>query len=278
MAAAQGTRKNEMDVLRTAFWFATLKDRLQATTAYKVEKELNLRTSTDDGNRIPENKWPKYEVGRRMPQKSLVARVEAILPGTQVTLNHVLWQVLQTRLPVAEHADDWLHKLSPEVLRYVFKSQGFSYSRVPASIRVLRSIERSTGIDSLAYLTILLREMSEEGGSPLSIELGRFIYRMLLALSVTDCFGYFGDIFFDIYRQRIFPLATFKGERLSFEHINFSATVSAFSTIIPGMPEAKQPTFDTSARVRLLYDILNGRRGIKIKMILDPKIVSAPIG
>lgn len=276
LAAAQGTRKNEMDVLRTAFWFATLKDRLRVKTAYKVEKELNLRASSDDSERIPENKWPKYEVGLRLPQKSLVARVEARLPGTQVIFNHVLWQVLQTRLPVAEHADDWLHQLSPEVLRYVFKSKGFSYSRVLASTRVLRSLERNAGIDSLTYLTILLREMSEEGGNPLSIELGRSIYRMLLVLSVTECFGNFAEIFFDIYRQKIFPLATFKGKQLSFEHINFSATVSAFSTFIPVMPEANQPNFDTPARVRMLYDILNGRRGIEIKMILDPKIINTP--
>lgn len=274
MADKKSKRTNEVDALRTAFWFATIKERLQVPTSYQVEKCLDPNAFNKHSKWWSHgSKWKKYEVGQHVPRSSLVTQVDKALPGTKAILNHVLWQVLQTKQSVSECADDWLHKLSPHIQQCVFKNQDYGYSRIPTSKRLLLSLEKRVGIDALACLTILLCEMSEDGENPLAIEVGKFIYRMLLVLAISDCFGDFGEIFFDVYKQKVFPLAKFNDQRLVFDDIDFMEVVTALTTIVFDMPEVKQTNYQKSELVSLIYKILNGRRGIRIKFLLDPKTI-----
>ncbi len=100
MAAASGKRKDAIDVLRAAFWYAEVKARLRAVTAYEIEKLLEGKASfgkNADGDRFHRNKWPKYEVGQYVPSNSLATHTDKLIPGSKAILNHVLWKVLKMR-------------------------------------------------------------------------------------------------------------------------------------------------------------------------------------
>jgi len=275
MAAAHGRRKNEIDVLRTAFWYAEIRSRLQAATAYEIETRLEPEAFGKNayGDPIHRNKWSKYEVGQYAPSNSLATRVDRLLPGSKSTLNHVLWQVLQMKYAITANADDWLRKLDPAIQQCVFKFQNYAVLRVPTSGRLLLSLEKRAGIDALACLTILLRESSERAENLRSIDIAQAIYRMLLVLGHTARFADFIGVIFNIYRDRIFPLAESKGERLELQNVDFAGIVQLLSALVRRIePDLN----DETTLIRTTYKILDGRYGFELKFALDPPISAKP--
>lgn len=277
MEAARGGRKDEIDVLRTAFWYAEIKARLHGAIPAEIENhvEPDAFFEVAKGYRAHKNKWPKYRVGLHVPRNSLATRADELLPGSKATLNHVLWQVLKMKYPVTVHADDWLRKLDPTIQQCIFKSQGYAVLRVPTSRRVVISLERRAGLDALACLTILLCESAEKDEDSQSIDIGRAIYRMLLVLGNTDRFADFIEAIFDIYRDRIFPLARIKGERFELQDTNVIMPIrllAAMVRIVLRMEAGSESSVDEALRIRAMYEIFNCRHGLEAKLLLDPPI------
>ncbi len=274
MEAARGKRKDEIDVLRTAFWYAKIAARLHGAIPAEIEDYLEPDAFFEvaKGYWAHKNKWSKYRVGLHVPRNLLATRADELLPGSKAILNHVLWLVLKMKYPAKAHADDWLKKLDPAIQQHVFKSQDYGVLRVPISRRLLRSLERKAGLDALACLTILLCESSEQGESPLSIDIGQAIYRMLLVLGNTDRFADFIEIIFDVYRDRIFPLAKYKKERFELERANFSWSLQLLATVILRLEASNTHNADEPKFIGTMYKVLYGRYGFDLKFALDPQI------
>jgi len=276
MHAAQGRRKDEVDVLRTAFWFAEIKARLNASTAYEIERLLEPEAfgKNKDGDHIHRNKWSKYEVGQHVPCDSLVTRVDAKLPGSKRVLNHVLWEVLRAKHSIKELADDLLRQLTPEIQVCVFRIQRYrtsdSHHRISSSRRQLTLLERRSGIDALACLTILLRESSEQGENPHSIDIGKSIYRMLLVLCSTGQFGDFTQEIFDIYRDKIFSLPRHKGIIFRLKDSDFIDAVKLLTIIVLQVEDKKKFGTDGHGLNKVMYKFLDGDYGFDVKFALDP--------
>lgn len=275
MEAARGKRKDEIDVLRTAFWYAEIKARLHGAIPAEIEHHLEPGAFFEvaKGYWAHKNKWPKYRVGLHVPRNSLATRADELLPGSKAILNHVLWQVLKMKYPVTAHADDWLRKLDPVIQQRVLKFQNYAVLRVPTSGRLLLSLEKRAGIDALACLTILLRESSERADNFLSIDIARAIYRMLLVLGHTARFADFIGVIFNLYRDSIFPLAESKGMHFEFQNVDFTGTVLLLFALVRRIdPDVN----DEKTLIRTAYKILDGRYGFELKFALDPPISAKP--
>lgn len=278
MVAAQGGRRDEIDVLRTAFWFAEVKTRLSASTAYEIEKLLEPEAfgKNKDGDHIHRNKWPKYEVGQHVPSASLVTRVDVTLPGTKRVLNHVLWESLQAKYSIKELADKWLWQLGPEIQGCIFQIQSYgtsgSYHRISPSRRQLTLLERRSGIDALACLTILLRESCEQGKNSHAIDIGKSIYRMLLVLCNTSRFGDFALELFEIYRNKIFSLPWHKGIIFRLTDSDFIEAVKLLKIIVLQVKDNSKDGSDGHGLIKVMYKLLDGDYGFDVKFALDPPI------
>jgi hypothetical protein len=279
IAAAQSGRRDVTDVLRTALWFADVRSRLSASTAYEVERILEPKAfgRNEDGDCFHRNKWTKYEVGRHTPSDLLVASVDARLPGTERMLNHVLWKALQTKQEIGGHANDWLRQLGPDIQKIVFQTHpygsGNSYQRLNLSQVQLKMLERRAGVDALACLTILLRESYERGESSHTFDIGSSLYRVLLILCTAIPIGNFTFELFDVYSNRIFSLVRHKGLRFRFEDFDFVEAVSLLHVLLLTLEDNNQIGLRWDDSVRAMCKLLNGDYGFDIKFALD-----APIG
>lgn len=278
MAGAKSSRKDEIDVLRTAFWFAEVKTRINASSFYAIEKFLEPEAfwKNEENRHIHMNKWPKYEVGQHVPSNSLTTRVNAKLPGTKRILNHVLWKTLQAKYWTKECADDWLIQLGPDIQGVMFQTHRYgtseSFQRIHSSRNQLIQIERRSGFDALACLTILLRESCEQGENPFSIEIGKSIFRMLLVLCRTNLFGNFAQEIFDVYRNKIFSLPRCNGQIFRLETFNFLEAVGLLNILVLQINDRSKSDQNGNGLVEVMYKLLDGDYGFDAKFALDPPI------
>lgn len=280
MVAARGGRKDEIDVLRTAFWFAEIKMRLGAPSAYKVERRLENDAfgKNKDGDIFHRNKWPKYEVGQHVPNDALVTEVDLTLPGTKRLLNHTLWKALKTKNGVNENIEDWLRQLAPDIQKIVFNtdrhSPGNSYRRASISGRQLNMLERRAGIDALACLTILLRESCNQGEQAIALDLGASLYRVLLILCTTAPAGDFALELLDTYREQIFSLVRYEGRKFYLEDCDFLDSVSLLNMLLRALEDNDLIGVGWDESVQAVCKLLNGGygQGFNVKFAVAPLI------
>lgn len=278
MAEATSSRRDEIDVLRTAIWFAEIKSRLNASSAYEVERilEPNAFGKNKDGDSIHRNKWSKYEVGKHVPSNVLVTQVDAKLPGTKRLLNHVLWAALQAKLDLNENTDSLLRQLAPDVQKIIFHAdrhipEGSSH-RVRLSLRQLKMLERRAGIDALACLTIYTREASDHGMPDQILDLGTSLYRVLLILNTIVPIRDFALDILGIYRKRIFSQIRYGGLKLHVEDADFLDAVRLLNTLLLSLEDNYKIGIGWNDSIRAMYQLLNGGYGFHIQFALAPLI------
>lgn len=282
MADAQSSRRDEIDVLRTAFWFAEIKFRLKASTAYEVERILEPEAfgKNKDGDPIHRNKWSKYEVGQHVPSNALVTQVDAKLSGTKRLLNHALWKALQAKPGVNENIDDWLRQLAPDIQKVVFhedsRTLGNGSRRVSLSKRELKMLERRAGIDALACLTIFIREFPKQGEQAQILDLGASLYRVLLILCVTLPIGDFALELLRVYRERVFSRVRADGLSFHLEESDFVSAVGLLHVLLLSLEDTEQIGVTRNDGIQAMCKLLEGGYGFDIKFALDPLI--GPVG
>lgn len=278
MHAARNKRKNEVDVLRTAIWYAEIKARLNASTAYGIELLLEPKAfgKNKDGDPIHKNKWPKYEVGKHVPSDALVMLVEAELPGTKRLLNHVLWKTLKAKPGVSENIDDWFRQLAPDIQKIIFHADrhtpGNSSHRTRISRRQLKMLERRAGIDALACLTIFLREPSRHGKHVFDIATS--LYHVLLILCTAAPLRNFALELLDVYRERVFSQVRYEGLKLYLEDSDFLDAIGLLQILLRVLKENDLIGTGWSDSVQAICKLLDGGygQGFNVKFALAPLI------
>lgn len=279
IASATGGRRDEIDVLRTAFWFSEIKRYLDAGTSYAVEHKLEPEAfgKNIEGDHYHRNKWPKYEIGRHVPSVELAAKVERQIPGTARLLNHVLWDSLRTKHCAKEKANDWLQQLAPDFQNIVYKPGSFSTVRDCLRVKIgkvlLAKLERRAGIEALACLTILLRESNELGDSKTAMAIGKSLYRVFLILITTNAFKPIAPELVDIYRLRIFPLVRHQGEAFHLDSFQFFEAANILRELSLQLEDAYHIGGSWLNSVRAKIKLLSGPHRLDVKFALDPPLV-----
>lgn len=253
--------------------------RLSASTAYKIERLLEPKAfgKNKDGDDIHRNKWPKYEVGQHVPNDALVTQVEAELPGTKRLLNHVLWRALQAAPGVNENIDDWLRQLAPDIQNIVFHKDrlnpGNGSRRDSLSKRQLKMLERRAGIDSLACLTIFLRESCKNHGKDV-FDVGTALYHVLLMLCTTTPLGDFAIELLDVYRDRVFSQVRHEGLKFHLEDSDFLDAVGLLHTLLLALEDNDLIGVEWDDSVQAMCKLLDGGygQGFNVKFAVAPLI------
>lgn len=278
MDAARGGRRDEIDVLRTAFWFAEIKMRLRAPSAYKVERclEDGAFGKNKDGDIFHKNKWSKYEVGQHVPCDALVTMVEGKQPGTKRLLNHVLWKSLRRSFDAINSPDDWLRQLAPDIQKIIFledsRNPGNGSRKISLSKQQLRMLERRAGIDALACLTILAREAVSKGMQDTALNLGISVYRILLIQCTTTPIGDFALELFDLYRERVFSTMQNEGLEFQLDNSEFISAIGLLSSLLLVLEDNDRIGVRPNDSIQAMSKLLDGKYGFDIQFALAPLI------
>lgn len=220
-----------LKVVNVSFWFDHLLIRTGALTAYALETLIEHTDS--DGKRKSDrpkrNKWPKYARGLHAPRRSLLVAVEVKVPGSIYIFDHPLWVALAMDELIGNRAEQLIRQLSPSIQEIVLRSiaaQGGGLGPLQ-----LRRLERRAGLDSLACLTILIRLAHERGDNKNLLEMGRALYNVLLMFCTSANAERLSELFYRLFRDRIFPLCVSRNRGIRLENFNFSDRVHALKRL-----------------------------------------------
>ncbi|MDO9149743.1 MAG: hypothetical protein Q7U33_00015 [Methylotenera sp.] len=275
MVEATGPKRTEIDVIRTAIWYAQVKQKLSANTAYEIERKLepNAFGFNKYHDEYHTNKWSKYQVGERTPNKALIASVDCQLSGTQYLIDHVLWKCLKVDINGAFDVDSWIKELRPNIQQVIFED---SFPNVVGGVRrikfsevQLKMLERKAGIEALACLMILFHESYSEGNYERALDIGISLYRVLLIACNTLPFKHFTTELFYIFDKKVFSQIDANGLGFRFDEFNFVEAVELLNTLLLVIEDSNQSVSSLDTMIKLI----DGGHGFDIMCVLR-----APIG
>ena len=176
-------RRDWIDVIRTAIWYAYIESNLSHATSYQIEKIIEPEAFVKDQNYFyHHNKWAKYKLGKHTPEIELIGKANQHVRGTAKIINHVLWEAIRGHKPMKWFIENGINQLSWDVQRIVFRTVNDQIELISVlQIRKeLRRIERLASLDALAVLIIFLRIADDQNQREIAFWIGRSIYRILL--------------------------------------------------------------------------------------------------
>lgn len=218
------SRRNDVDVVRAIFWFEHLRIKTGSYGPAAVERAIEPAAARKAKKGLyHRNAWYAYAKGLRTPQLSRRLRAAATAPGSLMNFNHILWKSLRTDLPLGRRVNRLLRATGPRTEALLFKKvpDGGTSRRGAVTSRILRRIESHPNQDALAALTILLREAAEKQNFELAQEIVERLLRVLLVYSINPYAMYAAPLLYQLFLQRIFPLAGGQGARFDFEGYDF---------------------------------------------------------
>lgn len=206
-------RDDEVDSIRTIFWFRGLGERLGTHEPREIQRAIapNTLGVNSAGDPIRNNKFLGYARGEHVPLDWLVQQAEQLVPRSAWILNHPLWQVLRMSAPIKQLALKWVRELDPDIQRIVLSHGAISTG---ANQHMLGSLERRPSMDSLAALTILMRLNHEQGETVAAWDYAMSIFRVLLMLGPMFEQYSVANLIFQIYVARVFSQVEFAGQRM----------------------------------------------------------------
>lgn len=263
-------RDDEIDSIRTIFWFRGLGERLGTHEPREIQRAIAPSTLGMDsaGDPIRNNKFLSYMRGEHVPLNRLVQQAELVVPRSAWTLNHPLWRVLRMSVPTKQLALKWVRELDPDIQRIVLSHGALLTS---ANRHMLGSLERRPSMDSLAALTILMRLNHEQGETVAAWDYANSIFRVLLMLGpMFEQYSVTSRIF-QIYVARVFSQVEFAGQRMVLDGYDYSTR----SLLLDMLADEVRNQYDSQRERRLpsfyALQILDGKCQLRLRgMFLIP--------
>lgn len=213
-------RDDEVDSIRTIFWFWSLGKRLGTHEPREIQRAIapNTLGVNSAGDPIRNSKFLGYARGKHVPLDWLVQQAEQIVPRSAWTLNHPLWQVLRTSAPIRQSALKWMRELDPDIQRIVLSHGTVSTG---GNRHMLGSLERRPSMDSLAALTILMRLNHERDETVAAWGYAISIFRVLLMLGPMFEQYRVASRIFQIYVARVFSQVEFAGQHMVLDSYDY---------------------------------------------------------
>ncbi|NHQ80301.1 hypothetical protein HA051_01705 [Chromobacterium vaccinii] len=266
LAMAQGPRRYPADVLATIAWCEMVKKRFGVFTAHQVEVLLARKSGRLAAD--VSKKWNKYEIGIHTPSKQVVAEVEAVHPGSAHFINHPLWRILRMQ-PIDKHMiNSWLRELSPAVQQICFDRR---LNRVAIGKRMLRQLERQGSLDSLACITVFLRETLWQKNCESAWLAAESLYRMLLMMLYRTDLSAINEELWSLYRDEIFNKVCYKGLGYKFDDFD----IFEYSHQLVGLMLAFEDIgvfhgTGEKAEATEMQELLNGKYGFVTIFLFSP--------
>jgi hypothetical protein len=203
----QPRRVQQVDKIRSIFWFHWIGEQIGTSQANEVRKVLepNKTQLSASGEPDKNDKFSHYKLGIRMPNATLIEHANRLVPGSMGIINLTLWSVLRHQGPVADVAMQWIVRLSPKVQNLMIKQDHRVRDQV--SDIYLRELIKVGKWDSLAGLTILLMINLDTGDQDAVWRCAHAIFGLLILLSTElIAYGIAGDLY-ALYAEKFFKQA-----------------------------------------------------------------------
>lgn len=256
--------------IRTIYWFQGVRIRLGAPTAYAVERLIEPEgfRQNNAGKYFHSNKWASYRHGLTTPRAALVVRANDLVPGSAKELNHVLWKALDVSSNALLDGPGWLRQLAPglQLLIFTEDDEVCTYGGRP----FFAKLERLAGLDALACLTILLRMNLANGEFAQAWTVAASTFRVLLMLGGKFKERGLSDAIFSLYVDQIFSLSKWDGQCFHLKKYDFCLWASVlYNAATMGIADkGRSPSW--SEEVQQMIRILDGKKGLHVKLLFDP--------
>ena len=272
-------RRDWIDVIRTAIWYAYIESNFSHATSYQIEKIIEPEAFVKDKNYFyHHNKWGKYKLGKHTPETELINKANQHVKGTAKIINHVLWEAIRGHKPIKWFMDDGVKRLSWDVQRIVFKSVNDQMELISVSRirKELRRIERLSSFDALAVLIIFLRIADDQNQREIALWIGRSIYRILLVMCVfTPLANYSYGLAFLFYLN-VFPLCQSEMRQYDSQDVDdFSNKCKMLNHILlvaedRNIIDVERKGISKKRYTNFLFDIQDGKCGFEIIQFFSP--------
>ena len=164
--------RNDIERCRTACWAWTVRSELNLDFS-KIERMLDpncFRPREDVGGFIQPQLWRKYALGEISPigngrsnlkKPSALELAEKLVPSAMAVYESILWDVLYSHRIGDEHAQEFLHRLQPEILlRLMVYRPEYSdpwTCLCTMSDQEMSDFARAQSVDVLAVLLIYIK-------------------------------------------------------------------------------------------------------------------------
>lgn len=276
MSENKKRKRDEIEQIRTIYWFEGVRMATRSPTAYAIERLIEPESFGVNKGGVPfhRNKWASYQNGRHTPSDALVTRVNLRVAGSSKELNHVLWKALSQNGDVSRYANEWLRQLSPELQLLIFEKD--DHFRTQGGSQFLGKIERRASLDVLAYLTILLRINYDHGNHEGYWKLAVSTYRVLLMLGHHFNERGIADALFDIYVERIFGKIRWNNRMFYFDECTFSKLAFLLNVCVRSTKQFKEGATSWHYQVQCMQRIFRTDYGFTWKCAFDPLIGPDP--
>ncbi len=267
-------RDNEVDSVRTIFWFRCLGDRLGTHQAREIQRAVAPNTVGigSQGDPIKNGKFLTYKRGERVPSDRLVEQIEQQVPRSAWSLNHPLWQVLRTSSSIKNLACQWVRQLDPEIQRFALSNGNVSMS---SGRHTLEPLERRASLDSLTALTIMLRLHHEQGNLLAAWDCARAVLRVLLILGPIFEDHAIAEQIFKIYVSRVFSLVVLPCQRIALENYDYLTRSRLLSLLADEVRAQSEP--QAARRLPTFYalQVLGGKRQQRARLLFTLPMTEA---
>jgi len=147
-------------VLRAHTWYSAVQLRSRGASDYALEKRFSEAPRSDGQPWISTGNWRAYRRGR-VPERSLVDRVELDFPGTRVWLDLLFWESIRLPAPDFERIYSLLAHVRADIADLLFVRAGFDKARLerrPRTVETFQELDRKSDIESLTACIGLIRE------------------------------------------------------------------------------------------------------------------------
>lgn len=273
-------RRDWLDVIRTAIWYAYIEINFLNSTNREIAKFIEADAFGKSVEKDINNymRWAKYRTGKHTPGKELISKANQHIEGTARIINHVLWEAIRGRKSLCWFVETGVNQLSWDVQRIIFKSMNDQKELISVlEIRKnLRRLERLANLDALAALIIFLRIADDQNQRKIALSIGQSIYRILLIMCVFLPLANFRyELAFLIYLY-VFPLC--QSEMKKFDsndvdeffdrssNLNYILLAAEDENII----DLERKGLTKKMYTNFLFDILDGKRGLKLIKEFSP--------
>lgn len=224
----------QIKAIRIRLWFAGVRDRSGAPSAYALEREFSSEKfkKGPDGEVVRPCKWDKYARGESMPGPALLEQVEKAFPSTRAWLDLPLWEVVsEVPPPRAE-----LHKL------IAFSRPNLAARLQPVGTKknsyriwnssTIDSLWKQGDVNALTTLLAIVRDAEQSGNDDQHAEAAVAAMQVFFLLATRQPFHFVRLELFDFLRDRFFSRTYREGITLRAHLVDIDIATSTLGRAI----------------------------------------------
>lgn len=208
----------------------------------------------------------------QLVQKDLVvARAEAVFPGTSQELTTTLWSLLRRPPSTLDEVAELQRRLCSDIRGLLDQWRPRIEKRKNGSISGFAdAIERRAGLDALAAVGLLCTEARLNGRSELALRWAACLHRCLLLQGTSLLAKGIARPLVELLEKRVLSAVEHEGWSQYFPPAMFVEAVRWLTSVVWRIEGLSYETMDSPKRCKTLQAVLDGKHGWDLQFGLNP--------